>query len=118
MPPITIAPGCAILMVVWASRAYLLGLAGHALLETAARSFYAQQDAITPLIAAAINAGVYTVLAIALSRYLQAPGVALANSLAFSGEALLLIYLLNRRYPGVADFKKTIKRSINDYQEF
>ena len=44
-------------LVVWATRGYLLGLAGHALLETAARSFYAQQNARTPLFAAALNAG-------------------------------------------------------------
>ena len=34
-------------LVLWVTRAYLLGLCGHALLETATRSFYAQQDART-----------------------------------------------------------------------
>ncbi len=88
-------------LVVWATRAYLLGLMGHALLETAARSFYAQQNARTPLFAAALNAGVYIVLAISFSPILGAPGIALANTLAFSSEALLLLFLLQRKLPGL-----------------
>ena len=55
-------------LVLWATRAYLLGLMGHALLETASRSFYAQQDARTPLYLAALNAAVYIVAAVSLSR--------------------------------------------------
>ncbi|NIR97630.1 MAG: lipid II flippase MurJ, partial [Gammaproteobacteria bacterium] len=35
-------------VVVWAARAYLLGLVGHSLLEVAARAFYARQNARTP----------------------------------------------------------------------
>jgi putative peptidoglycan lipid II flippase len=50
-------------LVVLATRAYLLGLAGHALLEIAARSFYARQDARTPLLAAFLNAIAYSLLA-------------------------------------------------------
>jgi putative peptidoglycan lipid II flippase len=97
-------------LVVWATRAYLLGLVGHALLETAARSFYAQQNAVTPMLAAALNAVIYIILAISLANLLQAPGIALANSLAFSSEALLLIYLLNRRHPGITKFGRTLLR--------
>ena len=36
-------------LVVWAARAYLLGLVGHSLLEVAARAFYAQQNPKLPL---------------------------------------------------------------------
>ena len=86
-------------LVLWATRAYLLGLTGHALLEIGARSFYAQQDARTPLYVAALNAGVYILFAIALSSWIGAPGIALANTIAFTGEALLLLILLNRRIP-------------------
>jgi putative peptidoglycan lipid II flippase len=88
-------------MVIWATRIYLLGLIGHALLEVAARSFYGQQDARTPLYAAAVNAVAYTVLAIGLSRLWGFLGIALANSIAFTSEAVLLFWLLNRRMPGV-----------------
>ena len=97
-------------LVVWATRAYLLGLMGHALLETAARSFYAQQDARTPLFVAAINAAAYILFAVLLSPILGAPGIALANTLAFTGEALLLLYLLNRRLPGLLHLGKPLLR--------
>ena len=99
-------------LVVWATRAYLLGLMGHALLETAARSFYARQDALTPLFAAAINALAYIVFAISLSRIFGAPGIALANTLAFTGEALLLLILLARRVPGVLQVRATLLRVV------
>ncbi len=99
-------------LVTWATRAYLLGLAGHALLETAARSFYAQQDAKTPLWAAALNAAFYVVLAAFFAPRLGAPGIALANSLAFTGEALLLLFLLRRRLPGMMHIRPTLVRTL------
>jgi len=99
-------------LVLWATRAYLLGLMGHSLLETAARSFYAQQDARTPLYLAALNAGVYIVAAIALSGWLGAPGIALANTTAFTLEALLLLWILNRRFPGVLRVRATLLRAL------
>lgn len=98
--------------VVWATRAYLLGLAGHSLLEIAARSFYARQDARTPLFAAALNALAYIVFAVTLSRWLGAPGIALANSLAFTGEALLLLFLLNRHVPGLLAVRESLLRAL------
>jgi putative peptidoglycan lipid II flippase len=98
-------------VVVWATRAYLLGLAGHSLLEIAARSFYARQDARTPLLAAALNALVYIALAIPLAGWLGPAGIALANTLAFTGEALLLLFLLNRRVPGLLRVGGTMARA-------
>jgi putative peptidoglycan lipid II flippase len=97
-------------MVVGATRIYLLGLSGHALLEIAARSFYAQQDARTPLFAAALNAGAYIVLAVVLARLFGFLGIALANSVAFTSEALLLLWLLNRRLPGLTKVGSTLVR--------
>jgi putative peptidoglycan lipid II flippase len=98
-------------MVVAATRIYLLGLTGHALLEIAARSFYAQQDARTPLYAAALNAGAYILLAVVLARQLGFLGIALANSVAFTTEALLLLWLLNRRLPGLTQVGGTLVRA-------
>ncbi len=98
-------------MVVLATRLYLLGLTGHALLEIAARSFYAQQDARTPLYAAALNAAVYIVLAVLLSRMLGFAGIALANSIAFTSEALLLLWLLSRRTEGLLRVGRTLGRA-------
>lgn len=97
-------------LVVWCTRAYLLGLMGHSLLEIASRSFYAQQDARTPLFAAALNAVAYIALAVFLSPRLGAPGIALANTLAFTSEALLLLFLLNRQLPGLMRMGGTIVR--------
>ena len=99
-------------LVVWTARAFLLGLVGHSLLEIGARGFYAQQDAITPLLASVLMAATFTLLALGLSRSFGAVGIALANSIAFSGEALLLLFLLNRKFPGVLKLGRTLPRVI------
>jgi putative peptidoglycan lipid II flippase len=97
-------------LVVWSTRAYLLGLMGHALLETSARSFYAQQNARTPLYVAALNAAMYIVLAVLLSPILGAPGIALANTIAFTSEALILLFLLQRKLPGLLAIGRPLLR--------
>lgn len=84
-------------LLMWVSRGFLLGLTGQCLLEVAVRSFYARQDAITPLVTAGINFGVYVVLGVVLFQTLGAPGISLADSLAFTSQAVLLLVLLNRR---------------------
>jgi putative peptidoglycan lipid II flippase len=99
-------------LVVWTTRAFLLGLAGHAMLEIAARGFYAQQNAITPLWASALMAAIFTLLAITLAGRVGSPGIALANSIAFTFEALLLWYLLQRRFPGVTHVGSTLLRAL------
>jgi putative peptidoglycan lipid II flippase len=99
-------------LVVWVSRAYLLGLVGHTLLEVAARSFYAQQDAKTPLYIAALNALVFIIFAVSLSSRMGAVGIALANTIAFTGEALLLLFLLNRRENGIFHAGRTLVRAV------
>jgi putative peptidoglycan lipid II flippase len=99
-------------MVVWTARAYLLGLMGHSLLEVSARAFYAQQNARTPLVAAGLTAAAFIVLAIVLGLRFGAPGIALANALAFSGEAILLWVLLNRRYNGILQVGSTLVRAL------
>jgi peptidoglycan biosynthesis protein MviN/MurJ (putative lipid II flippase) len=80
----------------WVTRGFLFGLAGQCLLEIAVRSFYARQDAITPMITAGINFVVYVVLGIVLFQEFGAPGISLADSLAFTSQAILLLALLNR----------------------
>ena len=88
-------------LVVWASRAYLLGLVGHSLLEVAARSFYARQNARVPLAISALSTLVFVMAGIVLYRPLGAAGIGLSNSLAFTFEALALLFLLSRRFPAV-----------------
>jgi putative peptidoglycan lipid II flippase len=99
-------------MVTWTTRAFLLGLTGHAMLEIAGRAFYARQDAITPLWASGLMAAIYTVFAIWWAGFLGVIGIALANSVAFTLQALLLWYLLNRRYPGVTKVGRTLLRAL------
>jgi putative peptidoglycan lipid II flippase len=99
-------------LVAWTTRAFLLGLTGHAMLEIAGRGFYAQQDSITPLWASALMAALYTVIAIWWAGWLGAIGIALANSVAFTLQSLLLWYLLNRRYPGITKVGRTLLRAL------
>ncbi len=88
-------------MVVWTARVYLMGLLGHSLLEVAVRAFYAQQDARTPLIGAALTSMAFILLSLLFFRPLGAAGIALANVLAFSAQAFVLWALLRRQgqYP-------------------
>jgi putative peptidoglycan lipid II flippase len=86
-------------LVLWTVRAFLVGLVGHSLLEVSARAFYARQNAKTPLLASAAASITFLVLAIPLSRSLGAPGIGLANSLAYTAETLLLFFLLYRVMP-------------------
>lgn len=117
---ITIRPVVAILgfdadgseMVTWTVRAYMLGLIGHSILEVSARGFYARQDARTPLLAGGLAAITFILLALFLSPWLGAAGIGLANSLAYTGQALLLWILLHRRFGGLFDIFSTLRRSI------
>lgn len=84
-----------------ALRFFALGLVGHACLELAARTFFAQQDTVTPLLIAVASAGVNILLAVLLMGPLGHAGLALANSLAVSAEVLALLLILRRRLGGV-----------------
>jgi len=97
-------------LVIWITRLYLAGLMGHALLEIGSRSFYAQQNATTPLYAAGLNSVAYIILAIALTSFMGAGGIALAGSIAFTAEALFLLWLLGHRFQGLTDSRDTLKR--------
>ena len=97
-------------LVIWTARAFLIGLAGHSLLEVAVRGYYAHQNAITPLWASALMAATFTALALLFSRSIGVAGIALANALAFTGEALLLLYLLNRKFSGLLRLSRTLIR--------
>jgi putative peptidoglycan lipid II flippase len=99
-------------MVVWTTRGFLIGLMGHSLNEVAARAFYAQQNALVPLGASFLAMVSFVILAIGLGYTLGVGGIALANGLAFTGEALFLWYLLSRRFSGVAAVRTTLFRAI------
>ncbi|MGD8822048.1 MAG: lipid II flippase MurJ, partial [Anaerolineales bacterium] len=100
-------------LVVWATRAYLIGLVGHSLLEIAARAWYARQNARFPLMATAVSAVTFVAMGIILFRPLGAAGIGLSNSLAFTLEAGILIVLLMRHYPGLAKQKGFLLRVVS-----
>ena len=99
-------------LLLWTTRGYLVGLAGQCILEVAIRSFYSRQNAITPLLAAALNLAIYVFSGLLLYRALGAPGISLTDALAFTIQAVLLLGLLNRHLPGRLDFSSTPIRVI------
>jgi putative peptidoglycan lipid II flippase len=98
-------------MVAAAARIFLFGLPAHALIETAVRAFYARQDARTPLWAGLATAALFISLCFILTPAFGYLGVAMANTCAYSFEAVLLLVLLWRREMNIpAD--RTDRRSI------
>lgn len=91
-----------------ALRFYAIGLVGHACLELAARTFFAQKDTITPLLIATGSAALNIGLGIVLMSPLGHGGLALANSLAVSAEVLVLLLILRHRLGGL-EGRETLK---------
>ena len=94
-------------MVYVALRFYALGLTGHACLELVARAFFAGQDTVTPLYLAIASAAVSIGLGILLMQPLDYAGLALANSLAVTGEVIALLIILRRRW-GAVEGRQTL----------
>jgi putative peptidoglycan lipid II flippase len=86
------ANGAALILA--ASLAFLPGLVSHTLVEVGVRAFYAQQKPWVPLAAAVASAIAFTVLCTVLVSSLGHAGIALANTLAFTGQALILLAVL------------------------
>jgi putative peptidoglycan lipid II flippase len=99
-------------LVTGAARAYLLGMTGHALLEVLARAFYARQSPRWPLIATGLRVALFLIVSLLLFRPLGPQGIALSNSLAFSLEAVLLLWLLSRGFPRLLGFGPSLARGL------
>lgn len=84
---------------------FLIGLAGHCLLEIANRAFYAQEQALVPLLGTILNVMIYIISGFLLFRTLGAPGLSLTDSLAFTGQAVMMLTILAN--PSI--FKRMIK---------
>lgn len=97
----------------WVSRAYLIGLLSHCLLEVVIRAFYARQDAKIPLIATFLRTLLFIGLSIILLNPLGAIGLALADSLAVTLETGILLWLLRRSIPNIFTIKHTLFRTIS-----
>lgn len=89
---------------------FALGLLGHVTLEVAARLYYAQQDTRTPLAIAVGTMAVNIALAVALTAVVAERGlgrgaavaaIALANSVAVTGEVAVALWLVRRRLGGI-----------------
>jgi putative peptidoglycan lipid II flippase len=82
-------------LLMWVTRGFLVGLLGHCLMEIASRSFYARQNAITPMIFAGLNGLLYIVFGVLFSRRVGVMGIALGDSFSFTIEACLLLMILS-----------------------
>jgi putative peptidoglycan lipid II flippase len=98
-------------LVTYCAWAFLIGLLGDAWLEVAVRSFYANQNTRTPLVAASIQATAFGVLAWLFSRWIGLPGIPLAAAVTFTVQAVALLFLLNRKFPGLLNMGKTFVRA-------
>ena len=98
-------------LVTWCTWAFLFGLLGDVWLETAVRSFYANQDTRTPLVAAFIQVVFFILLAWLFSSWIGLPGIPLAAALTFTVQAVALLFLQNRKFPGLLKMNGTIFRT-------
>ena len=84
-------------MLLWVTRAFLVGLLSHCLLELGARIFFAKQNATIPLIGSVLNLVAYIISGALLAGPLQAIGIGLADAIAFTVQAgfLLIVFQLS-----------------------
>jgi putative peptidoglycan lipid II flippase len=99
-------------LVTWCTWAFLFGLLGDTWLEVAVRSFYANQNTRTPLVAAAIQAVSFFGLAWLLSQWIGLPGIPLAAAITFTLQAAVLHGLLSRKFPGLLDMGSALPHSL------
>jgi putative peptidoglycan lipid II flippase len=95
-------------LVSWALLWYAVGLPAHALLEVIVRAFFALKDTLRPVLVSLVAMGVNIVLSLTLTTafarlgWQPVGGLALANSLATTIEATVLVVLIRRRLDGLA----------------
>ena len=76
---------------------YSIGLIGAALAQVLGRAFYSMQDTMTPVKIGIATAFVNVAFALILVRPLAHGGLALANSLGFLFNAIMMFWLLSRK---------------------
>mgnify|MGYP000959020202 FL=1 len=94
-------------MVAWALLWYALGLVGHSLVEIISRAFYALHDTRTPVGVGVVAMTLNIIFSLWFARLFAAAGwmphggLAAANALATSLEAVALLVLVRRRLSGL-----------------
>lgn len=99
-------------LMMWVSRGFLLGLIGHSILEVATRSFYSQQNTVIPFLTAVMTLVIYTGVGILLYRWLGAPGIALTDTIAYTTQVMVVLFLLNRRLVKPIGLGDTLPRAV------
>jgi putative peptidoglycan lipid II flippase len=94
------------------TRAFLAGLLGHVFIELGARIFFAQQNAKIPLFGAIINLVLFVAVGITMDGLLGVPGIALADAIAFSAQAifLMLFYHLSKNRTATTGQSETAQK--------
>ncbi|MEL7627079.1 MAG: murein biosynthesis integral membrane protein MurJ [Anaerolineaceae bacterium] len=98
--------------VVDVSRIFLIGIVGHSLVELFVRSYYAMQKPKYPLMGAVATLVLFIIFSIVLSPLLQARGIAAANTLSYSLQAVLLASLLNPQLVSKLKLSKSLLRGV------
>ena len=76
------------------------------------RSFYANQNTRTPLVAAFIQTVAFVLLSLILSPIIGLAGIPLSAALTFTTQAIVLLVIMNRRYPGILHVGNTALRAL------
>lgn len=82
---------------------FSLGLVAYCVVEVLTRTFYAMQDTRTPVIVAVAAVLLNAALAWPLSAILGHGGLALSLTISTTGELIILLILLHRRFANAAD---------------
>ncbi len=91
---------------------FLAGLVGDAWLEVAVRSYYANLNTRTPFVAAFAQVAAFVALSFLLAPLIGLSAIALAAALTFTTQAVVLLLLLNRRFPGLLRLGGTAIRAL------
>ncbi len=98
--------------VVEVSRIFLIGIVGHSVVELFVRSFYAMQKPKYPLIGAVSTLILFIIFSLILSPIFQVSGIAAANTLSYSLQAVLLLVLLTPYLVSKLKLTKSLVRGI------
>lgn len=99
-------------LLTYCAWAFLIGLVGDTWLEVAVRSFYANQNTRTPLIAALIQVVGFVTLSMILSPLIGLAGIPLSAALTFSAQGIILLSIQNRKFPGILQVGNTAARAL------